>query len=70
MAETILDYKFSYENGATFKLQQQHGTDGWETVIEIDENTHISEIWDSIKSICMKTFELEVDTIGNVMKAE
>ncbi len=68
MAETTLDYKFSYENGATFKLQQQHGIERWETVIEIDENSHIADIWDSIKAICMKTFELEVDTIGKIMK--
>jgi len=68
MAETILEFKFSYENDATFKLQKQDNGGGWETIIEIDENTHISDVWSYIKGICTKTFELEIDIIGNIMK--
>ena len=68
MAESTLEFLFSYENGATFKLQKQANDGGYETVIEVDENTHISDVWTYIKSVCTKTFELEIDTIGNVMK--
>lgn len=69
MAETTLDFRFAYENNASFKLQKRDNDESWETVIELDENTHISDVWTYVKSICEKTFELEVDAIGVVMKA-
>ncbi len=69
MAETVLEYKISYENNECFKVQKQVNDGGWATVIEIDENGHISDTWTHIQATVEKNFQLDLDAIGVIMKS-
>lgn len=69
MAETVLEYKISYENGATFKAQKQLNGGGYSTLIETDENGHISDVWTYVQDLVEKNISKDMDAIGVIMKS-
>ena len=69
MAATTLNFYFEYENDVSFKLSKKHDSGDWITVVEVEENAHISDLWPYLASLCKKDFEIETDAIGVVMKS-
>ncbi len=69
MAASVLDLKFTWENNVNFELLARWDAGTWATIIDIDENAHLSDVWPSVEAICKKFLEGELLTIGREMKA-
>ena len=69
MAATIKNYKFTYENGTEFKLEQSLDGADYTSVIEMTENGDIGDLLDKGISKSLKHFfEDIIDTIVIEMK--
>ena len=69
MAATVKEYKFTYENGAEFKLEQNLAGAGYTTIIEMTENGDIGDLFDKGLSKSLKHFfEDVIDEIVTAMK--
>ena len=61
--------KLTWENNDEFKMETQLNDEGWLTIIEMDENGDISQLWEHAGKLCKRYFETQVDFIGGVMKS-
>ena len=70
MAQKIREIKISWENDASFKMETQLDSEGWQTIIEMDENGYFEGLWESgTAPLCKKYFGDMLDGIGAEMKA-
>jgi len=69
MAEKEYELQFKWENNDHFTARCKKEGEDWLTIISIDENTHIKDIWGFIESICSFYFNSLIKEIGNEMKA-
>lgn len=68
MAVSELEIVFKWENGASFEMTQKKDGGDVKTVVQLDENGQIKELWPSVQSICQTYFLTELKTIGDAMK--
>ncbi|KKN74732.1 hypothetical protein LCGC14_0387740 [marine sediment metagenome] len=68
MADTRL-IRLTWENDVQFKMDTKLNDEDWLTIIEMDENGNISQLWEHAGALCKKYFETQVDFIGGVMKS-
>jgi len=70
MAQKVRLIRLAWENGVGFKMDTKLDEGAYTTVIEIEENGHIKDLWESgIEIVCTKYFEKELDSIGSEMKS-
>ena len=69
MASSTRRIDITWENGVGFTVQTQLDGGAAVTVIDLDENGHLSKMWDNgIRAAVMQFIEGELDSIGTVMK--
>ena len=70
MASQTRLIRLQWENNVSFKCDTKLDDGEWVLVLEIDENNHLSNVWDSeITSIVTKFLTSKLAEIGNEMKA-
>jgi len=70
MASQTRLIRLQWENNVSFKCDTKLDDGEWVLVLEIDENNHLSNVWDSeITSIVTKFLTNKLAEIGNDMKA-
>ena len=69
MAQKTYDLRFVWENNVSFTASSKEGDADWLTIVSLDENAHIKEIWGFIESICTACFNHLITNIGTEMKA-
>lgn len=69
MAQQTLRLTFTWENGVDFKLASKLNSDDQTTVVEMEENGQIDELWPYIDELCKAFFAAQLNTIGDEMKA-
>jgi len=69
MAESELEIKITWENGKGFTMSSKKDAEDVKTVIDIDENGHLSSMWPHIEACCKEYLTSELNQIGSVMKA-
>ena len=69
MAVSELEIVIQWENDASFLMKMKEPDGEWKDVVSLEENAHISSIWDNIANVCNTTFKLKISEIGDVMKA-
>ena len=70
MARQTRLIRLQWENNVSFKCDTKLDDGEWVLVLEIDENNHLSNVWDSeITSIVTKFLTNKLAEIGNDMKA-
>ncbi len=62
MAERKIEYKLSWTNGESFKLERRTDEGDWYKIVEVEENTHFSEISSALCILCMADIRKSVDT--------
>lgn len=70
MAESELEIIFKWENNVSFEMTTKRDAGDISTVVQLDENGHIKELWPSVQSICQTFFSKELKTIGDEMKGK
>ena len=69
MASTVKEYKFTYENGSEFKLEQNIVSAGYTTIVEMTENGDIGDLLDKGIATSLKHFfEDVIDAMVKEMK--
>ena len=69
MAATEILMKLAWENEVGFTMTAKEGTGAIETVVDIDENGFISDLWPHAQAICEDYLKKELNRIGSEMKA-
>lgn len=70
MAATVKNYKFTYENGTEFKIEQSLDGADYTTIIEMTENGDIKDLFNQGISKSLKHFfEDVIDKIVETMAA-
>ena len=69
MAADVRLVRLSWENGVQFKLDTKLNDGSYITIMEMDENGDIAQLWEHAGKLCKKYFETQIDSIGGVMKA-
>lgn len=69
MAGSELEIKLSWENGVSFEMTTKRDAGDVSTVVKIDENGQIKEIWPNVQGICQTFFGTQINNIGTEMKA-
>jgi len=64
-----LEIKITWNNNEFFKMEKKEDGGSWITVVEIEENAHISAIVGSLKGLCMADFNAHLDSIMNEMQS-
>jgi len=70
MAEDKMEITFTWENDVMFKMDTKFNAEDKITVIKVEENGDIANLWSGIQSICERTVTRHLDIIGGVMKGE
>lgn len=70
MAEQTMKITLTWENGVSFSMDTKLNAEDKITVIEVEENGDIANLWSGIQSICEKTVTRHLDIIGGVMKGD
>ncbi len=69
MAETIAIYKFTYQNGNEFKLEQSVDGGDFTCIIEMTENGDIGDLFEKGVTASLKHFFSDkIDDIATEMK--
>jgi len=69
MAQQVREIKISWENNDSIKIESQLDSGGWETILEMDEDGHLGDLWANIQVILEKYFTAVLNVIGSEMKA-
>ena len=69
MAATEILMKLAWENGVGFTMTSKEGVAKVLTVVDIDENGFISDLWPHTQAICEDYLKKELNRIGSEMKA-
>lgn len=70
MAAHVLKLQFDWENDVSVKrISQLDGGDVM-TIVDCDENNHITDIWPHMENICKIYFQKKLTEIGDEMKTE
>ena len=70
MAAQVRLIRLAWENEANFKMDTKLDDGEWTTIISVDENGFLDQLWDSgIATVCTKYFETALNIIGTEMKA-
>lgn len=69
MADTVRLIRLSWENGVGFKLDTKLDAGSYITILEMDENGNITQLWPSVQQLCEKYFKEAVTVVGTAMKA-
>jgi len=59
---------FDWENNNFFEMTAKHGEAEKIQIVRIEENANITEIWDSVSTICKNYVGSAIDKIGKEMK--
>lgn len=59
---------FDWENNDFFEMTAKHGEDEKIQIVCIEENANITEMWDSISTICKNYAGSVINKIGTEMK--
>ena len=62
--------RLDWENGVNFKMSSKLGEGSYITIVDVDENGHLSSLWNAIQKVCELYIKKELDIIGEEMKAE
>ncbi len=68
MAEQVRLIRLTWENSVSFKMESKLDEGSYLTIIEMDENGHIAQLWPPAQQLCEKYFERTVTDIGTDMK--
>lgn len=63
MALNVVTIKLKWENEKSFEMTED-ATGEVISIIKVEENGHISNIWPQIKTICTNYFGIQMDKIG------
>lgn len=70
MAISTLTIQLKWENENIFQMLSQLDAGAVETILEMDENSHMPDVWDNyITGICTSYFKAKLAEIGAAMKA-
>ena len=69
MAETRVEVDFNWENDNFLTVRSREDVGDWVTIITIEENAHINEMWGPIEQICRVYCTRLIERIGKEMKA-
>ena len=69
MAQSELVITFNWENKDSIIMKANLNDAGTKTILEMEENGCLSKLWDGVKHTIMTYLEIEVDKMGNDMKA-
>ena len=66
--QKIQTIKLIWQNGVGFTMETKLDETPWITIIDVDENGEIPELWENIQKVCEKYFIRKITDIGNEMK--
>lgn len=69
MAAQVRLIRLTWENGVSFKMDTKLDAESYVTILEMDENGNIAQLWASAQQLCEKYFEATITGVGNDMKA-
>ncbi len=69
MAEQVRLVRLTWENGEGFKVDTKLDAGAYVTIIEMDENGNIAQLWPHAQKLCETYFERIVTDVGTEMKA-
>lgn len=69
MAAKELELTLKWENGVSFEMTTKRDAEAVSTVVKLDENGQIANLWPNIHKICQTFFLAELTTIGTEMKS-
>lgn len=69
MAQQVRLIRLTWENGVGFKMDTKLGEGSYITIIEMDENGSIAQLWPPAQQLMEKYFEGVVTGVGGEMKA-
>lgn len=62
-------FDLEWENNNTFEMTEKLDDGDSVSVIKIEENAELINLWNHIESICKATFDAKLQQIGEDMKA-
>ncbi len=68
MAEQVRLVRLTWENEVGFKMDTKIDAGSYITIIEMDENGNIAQLWPFAQQLCEKYFEKTITGIGTEMK--
>jgi hypothetical protein len=67
MTEKTITFKFKYENNKEFSFTCDNGEEDI-TIVKVEENGHLAELWPDVESICQKFFHQKLTDVGREMQ--
>lgn len=64
-----LEIKIKWENDVSFEITTKRDAGETKTVIKLEENGFINELWPHVEACCKEYFVDELNVIGSEMKA-
>lgn len=64
-----LEIKINWQNGVSFKMTAKNNGGDIKTICGVDENGHISKLWEFYQKACEVYFHAELAEIGKEMSA-
>ncbi len=64
-----LEIKITWQNGVNFKMTAKKDAGEVKSVCNVDENGHISALWEHYQKACEVYFKAELAEIGKEMSA-
>ncbi len=69
MTERVRLIRLTWENDESFKMDTKLDDESYITILEMDENGNIAQLWEHAGKLCKKYFDTQIDHIGTEMKA-
>ena len=66
--QKIQTIKLIWQNNVGFTMETKLDETPWITILDVDENGEIPELWENIQKVCEKYFIRKITDIGNEMK--
>lgn len=63
-----LELLLSWENNIGFSMTFKKNTEPVKTILQMDENGKVSELWPHIERVCKEFLKLKLTEIGQDMK--
>lgn len=63
-----IEFKMTYENGVSFKMETKVDGGSWLTILYSEENTHFDKVSGAIQAVCLADFSTHLANALEVMK--
>ena len=66
--EKEFEVQIKWENQKFFRMRAKPNGADWMTIIEVEENGCLNNLWPHIENLCNQFFQERMNSIGNEMK--